>query len=339
MAAFCTGLALLGAVPVALGASGSNPRSQAEALRDRAASFATQRQSALLNLYALGSEIESIRAAVSALDARRARLADEHAATRRQLAVANRAARASHRRLEKLLRTLYEQRDADPLAILLGAESLDEALAGLESLDRAAAESHRILEQAQATRARLARVDARLTVREAEIARLAATARGRARELEATAAARVSYVEDLRRRQDLTAQQVSMLEAQARSAQRQTARLQPAPTLLETSSPEAPPQAQPEAPAADDGPRTLLVSAIGYSLPGRTASGLPVGPGIVAVDPTVIPLGTRMFVPGYGEAVAADTGGAIKGNVIDVWLPTIAAARAWGRRSLVITLR
>jgi 3D (Asp-Asp-Asp) domain-containing protein len=44
-------------------------------------------------------------------------------------------------------------------------------------------------------------------------------------------------------------------------------------------------------------------------------------------------------VPGYGEAVAADTGGAIRGALIDLWFPTVAAARAWGRRTVVITLR
>jgi 3D (Asp-Asp-Asp) domain-containing protein len=43
--------------------------------------------------------------------------------------------------------------------------------------------------------------------------------------------------------------------------------------------------------------------------------------GIVAVDPNVIPLGTRMYIPGYGYAVAADTGGAIKGYIIDLGYP------------------
>ena len=55
-------------------------------------------------------------------------------------------------------------------------------------------------------------------------------------------------------------------------------------------------------------------SAVAYSLPGHTASGLPVGWGIVAVDPSVIPLGTHMTVPGYGEAVAADTGSRDQGR-------------------------
>jgi len=335
LAALCTGLALLVAVPGALGADASDLRSQADRLRDRGASFATQRQSALLTLYALESEVELARAAVSSLDARRSRLAAEHASTRRQLALAKGAAEDSQRRLERLLRTLYEQRGIDPLAVLLGAESLDEALAGLESLDRAAAENRRILAQAQTTRERLAQVDARLTAREGEVARLAAAARSRARELETTAAVRAAYAEDLRRRQDLTASQVGTLEAQARSAQQHTAELRPATTVPETFSPEAPR----EAPAADEGPRTLTVSAIGYSLPGRTASGLPVGRGIVAVDPSVIPLGTRLYVPGYGEAVAADTGSAIRGNVIDLWFATTAEAYAWGRRTVVVTLR
>jgi 3D (Asp-Asp-Asp) domain-containing protein len=51
---------------------------------------------------------------------------------------------------------------------------------------------------------------------------------------------------------------------------------------------------------------------------GTTATGTGVYKGIVAVDPRVIPLGTRMFIPGYGYGVAADTGGAIKGNIIDL---------------------
>ena len=81
------------------------------------------------------------------------------------------------------------------------------------------------------------------------------------------------------------------------------------------------------------------MSAIGYSLRGRTSSGLPVGHGIAAVDPNVIPLGTRMLVPGYGEAVAADTGGSVRGAVIDLWFPTVAAALRWGRQTVVIQLR
>ncbi|MGB2694797.1 MAG: ubiquitin-like domain-containing protein [Dehalococcoidia bacterium] len=54
---------------------------------------------------------------------------------------------------------------------------------------------------------------------------------------------------------------------------------------------------------------------------GLSATGVPVDRGIIAVDPSVIPLGTRMYIPGYGYGVAADTGGAIRGYVIDLGYP------------------
>jgi 3D (Asp-Asp-Asp) domain-containing protein len=82
----------------------------------------------------------------------------------------------------------------------------------------------------------------------------------------------------------------------------------------------------------------LRVDAVAYHLPGKTASGLPVGKGVVAVDPELIPLGTRLFVPGYGRGIAADVGVAIKGRIIDVWMPNTAAARKWGRKTVTITL-
>lgn len=82
----------------------------------------------------------------------------------------------------------------------------------------------------------------------------------------------------------------------------------------------------------------LRVDAVAYHLPGKTASGLLVRKGVVAVDPVLIPLGTRLFVPGYGKAVAADVGSAIKGRIIDLWMPSDEQARKWGRKSVVITI-
>ena len=122
------------------------------------------------------------------------------------------------------------------------------------------------------------------------------------------------------------------LQARARAAERASARLTTAATA---------PSAPAEKPLLLDdtsGTQTMVVDAVAYHLPGRTASGLPVGPGVVAVDPAVIPLGTRMFVPGYGPAVAADVGSAVKGSIIDLWFSTTAQALAWGRRTVTITL-
>ena len=76
----------------------------------------------------------------------------------------------------------------------------------------------------------------------------------------------------------------------------------------------------------------------GCSGSGRTASGRMAGHGVVAVDPRVIPLGTRMYIPGYGHAVAGDTGGAIRGNRIDLGFDSNAAANQFGRRSITVYL-
>lgn len=69
---------------------------------------------------------------------------------------------------------------------------------------------------------------------------------------------------------------------------------------------------------------------------GITYSGLKVRPGIVAVDPRVIPLGTWLYVEGYGEALAADVGGAIKGNRIDLYFESSKEVDRYGKRAVKV---
>ena len=132
----------------------------------------------------------------------------------------------------------------------------------------------------------------------------------------------------------VTAARIASIEQQARAAEVRTVAIAvtvPAPQL-------APVEISAPLPPLTGGPRTLTVSSSGYALRGRTATGIPTAPGVVAVDPSVIPLGTRLSIPGYGTGIAADTGGAIQGNTIDLWFPTTAQALQWGRRTVTITL-
>jgi len=79
--------------------------------------------------------------------------------------------------------------------------------------------------------------------------------------------------------------------------------------------------------------QAIDVIATAYSHTGNnTASGVYPSFGVVAVDPGVIPMGSRLYVEGYGYARALDRGGAIKGNRIDVFMESQAQARRWGVR-------
>lgn len=66
--------------------------------------------------------------------------------------------------------------------------------------------------------------------------------------------------------------------------------------------------------------------------------GLPLGRGIIAVDPRVIPMGTRLYVEGYGEGIAADQGNAIKGNRIDLCFATHQQALGYGMKTVKVTI-
>lgn len=91
--------------------------------------------------------------------------------------------------------------------------------------------------------------------------------------------------------------------------------------------------------SSNSGNKVLYMESTAYSYKEAgssffTAMGvdLRVNPRVVAVDPSVIPLGTIVEVEGYGIALAADTGGAIKGNILDVHLDSVEACRVWGRK-------
>ena len=82
-------------------------------------------------------------------------------------------------------------------------------------------------------------------------------------------------------------------------------------------------------------------TATAYSLRGRTASGKPVARGVIAADPRVLPLGTRVRIDAgefSGEYVVADTGGAVKGRRVDIWTPTSREAMRFGRRAVKLTV-
>ena len=316
------------------------------ALADRAAALGRSESAALLELYAAESALGRARADAARLAEQSARLERSERTLQARTVVVRRSLKASQDRVAALLRALYIQGEPDPLSVILGATSLEEAVAGIDGLTRATAQNRRLSVEARLRARDLGRLRARLLVERARLAGAENAARVGLARLEEAVAGRSATVAAVRRARSLTAQRLAALEERARMAQRRSAEITSnaavaaAPSAPARAEADAAPEAAATAPAASPtaGTRTMLADVVAYHLPGKTASGLPVGVGVIAVDPNVIPLGTRVFVPGYGPAVAADVGSAIKGNIIDLWMPSTAQALAWGRRSVTITI-
>lgn len=131
--------------------------------------------------------------------------------------------------------------------------------------------------------------------------------------------------------------------AQEETAQPQeTTQEQPQEPVQEESQPEEQEDTQEQAEG-----ETISVTATAYTADcagcsGVTATGVDLNNDpnakVIAVDPSVIPLGSEVYVEGYGHAIAADTGGAINGNKIDVHVPSKSEAMNWGNKSVNVTI-
>jgi len=316
-------LSLVLASAALLGASLAGAQSPA-ALKSQQGVLAGRSHSALLGLFSLDARLTQARSELARIHSRVGSLRSERLEAQRQLALVSDNVRLSQRMLAAHLRMLYEQGEPDAIAILLGSSSLDDAITRLNDLEQTASQGASAVADTENGRVKLTRLAATLAAQLREAQALEARAARTAAALERARAQRVAYLASLARQRQMTTRQISTLDTRARRVVKQAQTVQ-----SRTAS---------RAPEPASRGSTITVTVTGYSLGGTTATGLPVGPGVVAVDPSVIPLGTRMTIPGYGEGVAADTGSAVSGYTIDVWFPSLADALAWGRRTVEITL-
>jgi 3D (Asp-Asp-Asp) domain-containing protein len=310
-----------------------------DALRQQVTSLTARTQSALLDLYAIDTRLHAAQTRLLALEAESVRLRDEQVLLVQQIAATQRTLSISQKALGNNLRMLYKQGDVSALAVVLGAQSLDDAVTRLDALSSVADQSRQVVQVATQAQSRLETLRQSMLERRDRIDAAVGDARDATDALVAAHADRSAFISRLRSRQRLRSAQIAALQLAATRVEHKSDAIEAAATVDQQQPPVVvaePPTALP-APAWG-GARTIAVSSTGYSLPGRTATGMPTGWGVVAVDPSVIPLGTRLTIPGYGEGVAADTGSAVRGNAIDLWFPTLAQANAWGRRTVTITL-
>jgi 3D (Asp-Asp-Asp) domain-containing protein/peptidoglycan hydrolase CwlO-like protein len=306
-------------------------------LRAQENALASHLQGATIDLYALDSRLSAASAKLAQLRVESARLRTQQSELAQEIAATQRTLTLSQRNLSASLRLMYERGQTDPIAVILGAQSFDDAVNALDGIRRVTDQNSQFVVASVLAKHRLLTLRAQLASHRARIGAAVSAADATARSLASARASKAAFISGLRTQQQLKSSQIAELEAAVHRAQvksqtltAQVAASGPVPSLVGDPVPVPAP--------AKGGGRTLVVSATAYSLPGHTASGLPVGWGIVAVDPTVIPLGTKMTIPGYGEGVAADVGSGIRGAMIDLWFPTLAQADAWGRRTVTITL-
>ena len=316
------------ALPAALAATGpSVGRLQADKR-----SAGEQRRSAVLSLYSLDSRLAAARDRLAALQRSEAALRAQRAVLGRELRLAAVDERLSQRHLAARLRAIYDHGSASTLDAIFGASSLGDALDQLDNLDRVSSMDGRIVLQLRSARLQERSARRRLAAREARLQAAIAQARDEARSLAAVRSERAAYVARLASREALDAAGIARLDARARAAEAKAAALTHSPPRALVGAP------VPERTTLLATGSTITVVSTGYCLGGSTSTGIPVGWGVAAVDPRVIPLGTHLTIPGYGAAVAADTGGAIVGTRIDLWFPTCAQAGGWGTRSVTIAL-
>jgi peptidoglycan DL-endopeptidase CwlO len=334
-----------GIAPAMGGADSTLPGSRptTSALRARSSEIANRSRAAVLELYSLDQRLGAARHRLQNLREQAATLRAERASLERRRLIATRSTRIAQAQLAERLQLLYEQGDVEPLEIVFGAGSLDEALSSLDNLSRVSSQAESVLRELRSARTQLRSAAAALATREAALARASNEARATSKALGEARASRSSYIGSLAAERRLNEAQIAHLVARAHTAHlrsTQISRSASAAASLTAYSPAARPavSTQPRSPAAGTNGSAITVTATGYSLGGATATGIPTGWGVAAVDPSVIPLGTHLTIPGYGEAVAADTGGSIVGATIDLWFPSEAQAGAWGRRTVTVVL-
>ena len=220
---------------------------------------------------------------------------------------------------------------------MLGAKSVDDAVTRLENIQQIVNQQNAILRQAERAQTKLLHLRSDLARRRAALDRLRSSAEASVQSLEAARSARASTIHRLSSARALTSRQLTSLSAQATRAATTSIKTESQPIPTSTSTASSGTTSHPSSGPVKKG-QQLTVSSTYYCLKGSTTSGLPVGPGIMATDPSVIPLGTRAYVPGYGNAVAADVGSAVKGLDIDLWVADCAKASAYGRQTVTITI-
>ena len=310
---------------------------------------------ALLDLFAADSAVGRARARADDLRARARRQADRVADARREVTVGRANLDVAQTTLSARLAAAFRAGDVDPFVILLSASSLSDALDSIAIVNRVSARDAMLIGNVQRGLATSRRAERALTAEQGRLTAASAAADAEAGRAAAARNAKAALLSNLRSSRQIAAHRLTQIEEAAAAAREKAAAIDD--TAGDTSTGNGGNDGGGSTtagggdtgnggggtdPAPPTGPvgsgDTLTVVSTAYAIHGTTATGIRTRRGICATDPSVIPLGTQFDVPGYGRCVAADTGGDIKGNRIDVWVSTEREALQWGFKTVTVSI-
>ena len=298
---------------------------QIDDLQSRSQELDAAYQQALAELVAVDSEVGRYNAEINVSSQRLAEVQTSIAAEEQRLEETQRQLADRQGFLEKRLRGAYKSDDAGYLEVVMGAGDFSELINRLDMINIIAEDDRQLIDSFEDSKSQVEENLASLSANQQELAGLLASLDSSRQNLVAAQARQQGAVASIQSERQMADSQISQLQADAASIESSMGQIQG--ESYASGGYSAPPA----------GGSSFSMTATAYCLGGRTATGMPVGRGVIAVDPGVIPLGSRVHVSGYGDAIAADTGGAIGGNRIDVWLPC-GEAYAWGVRSVTVTV-
>jgi 3D (Asp-Asp-Asp) domain-containing protein/peptidoglycan hydrolase CwlO-like protein len=330
---------------------------------------------ALLQLFAADSAVSRARARADDLRGQEQEQADRVSDARREVRIGRDNLDVARADLSARVAAAYRAGTIDPIVILLSASSLGDALDGIDMVNRVSQRDASLVSNVEHGLAASQRAEQLLAAEQRQLAAATAAAEAEQTRLQGARDAKASLLTGLRASKQIAAQHLSAIEAAAEAARQKADAIDNAPPPSTasngggsgssgnggggssspgggsgssggggssssgggggSSNPSPPPA---PSPGPVSGGQTLTVVSTAYAIHGTTATGIRTRRGICATDPSVIPLGTQFDVPGYGHCVAADTGGAIKGNRIDVWVDTEAEALDWGFKTVTISI-
>ncbi len=290
-------------------------------------SLSDEEENILTDLVTIESSIKLKDKEIKLLNERIDNLNNELIPLKHKAEKANKSFIESQTVLEHRLKNIYKYGQTNVFEVIFSAKNLNDLVNRISYLNKIAKLDKKILIQNEKKKLELEQIQKELKNKQDELQSTKDYYQDSKDNFLAKKGEKNNFLAKLRQDKSKSQEIIDNLEAQAAAVQNRMARLQTPSRGGISGVPTG----------------SLRMLATGYCPDcgngnGRTASGLKAGYGIAAVDPAVIPLGTKLSISGYGKAIAADTGGAIKGNRIDLCFNTHAEANAFGKKWVIVTI-